>query len=354
MFRIELLPAKHGDAILVEYGKGAKRSLFLIDGGPTNGTKEFKARLDKIAGPLELLVVTHVDADHIEGIVRLLRSKVVKPDVTEVWFNGWDQMSDALGPVQGEYLSALIKQKNLPWNAAKPFKGKAVTVQDDAALPTADLPGGMRLTILSPNKAKLAKLRKVWEQVVEEAGLKPGVAKKALKKLEKARGLKPLDQLGDWVKKYCDTEFEPDDAEANGSSIAFLAEFDGKSCLFLGDAHADVVEKSLNRLCAERHESRLPVDAFKLPHHGSRHNLSKELLDLVKCRRYLFSTNGDKFGHPDVDSIAKVIRYGGSKPKLYFNYAHTKKKYGKAADMATHQYEAIYPSSSAGGITVDL
>jgi beta-lactamase superfamily II metal-dependent hydrolase len=354
MYRIELLPAKHGDAILIEYGESAKRSRVLIDGGPTNGAKEFKARLDKIQGILELLVVTHVDADHIEGIVRMLRSKVVKPGITEIWYNGWDQMSDQLGEVQGEYLSALIEEKKLPWNAAEPFNGRAVMVPEEGALPTAKLPGGMRLTILSPDSAKIETLKKKWKKVVKEAGLVPGVAKKALKKLEKARGLKPLDQLGDWVTKYCDTEFEPDEAPANGSSIAFVAEFDGKSCLFLGDAHADVVESSLRRLLADRHENRLEVDAFKLPHHGSRHNLTQELLELVKCRRYLFSTNGDKFEHPDVDSVAKVIRYGGPKPRLYFNYAHTKKDYGKAGDMATYKYEASYPKSSAGGITIDL
>jgi len=116
----------------------------------------------------------------------------------------------------------------------------------------------------------------------------------------------------------------------------------------------DVVVESLKRLLAARHENRLKVGAVKVAHHGSRHNLNKELLQLVRCKRYLISTNGDKFEHPDVDSIARIVKYGGPDAEIYFNYAHTKKEYGNAQDMKARGYKAIYPASAAGGITLDL
>lgn len=356
MFRIEMVPAKHGDCIFIEYGEAAKRSRILIDGGPTNAADDFKAHLDAMpvgAKDFELLVVSHVDTDHIEGIIRFLRSADAAARIHEIWFNGWNHLTDKLGGKQGEFLDALIEKAALDWNKTG-FGGRAVRVADDGAPPMVKLKGGMELTILSPSKAKLQKLKKEWESVVKAAGWKPGDTGAALTALDKARGLGPLDQLGDWVKKYSDAKFEADTAAANGSSIAFLAEYGGASCLLLADAHMDVVVDSLKRVLADRHENRLKVDAIKLAHHGSRHNLNKDLLDLVRCKRFLVSTNGDKFGHPDVDSIARVVRYGGPNAEIYFNYAHTKKEYGKAEDMQTFVYKAVYPAGSAGGITIDL
>jgi len=355
MFRIEILPAKQGDAIVVQYGKGPKYARILIDGGPTNAAKAFKSRLCSLPPgerEFELMVMTHVDADHIEGVVRLLRSKDVKPKVCEVWFNGWKHLSDKLGPVQGEYLTGQIEMQKIPWNTM--FKGRAVMVPDTAKLQSVILPDGMQLTILSPDSNKLENLRKEWKKVVEEAGLVPGVSKKALIKLEKARGLGPLDRLGDWVAKYADSSFTSDDSEANGSSIAFLAEYDGASCLFLGDAHPDVIEDSLKRLIEERRETRLRVDAVKLSHHGSKNNLNPNILKLIRCTRYIVSTNGDKFGHPDIEAIARVIKYGGPSAEIYFNYANTKNSFDSATDMKRYGYKAVYPKTGTEGIVIEL
>src|ERR1041384_620536 len=92
-FRIEMLPAKHGDALLIEYGVNRTRRI-LIDGGPLQAYPAIEKRLSEI--PLgdqrvELLVVTHVDTDHVEGIIRLMAMPKQKwpIDIKEVWFNGW-------------------------------------------------------------------------------------------------------------------------------------------------------------------------------------------------------------------------------------------------------------------------
>ncbi|HMB51688.1 MAG TPA: hypothetical protein VKU40_00140, partial [Thermoanaerobaculia bacterium] len=65
MFRIEMLPAAHGDALLIEYGDQAAPRRVLVDGGPWYAYDEVRARLFEIFGgsriDLELLVVTHVD-----------------------------------------------------------------------------------------------------------------------------------------------------------------------------------------------------------------------------------------------------------------------------------------------------
>ena len=115
----------------------------------------------------------------------------------------------------------------------------------------------------------------------------------------------------------------PDKAPANGSTIAVLAEYgegnDRKSCLLTGDAHPDVFEEGLKRLCKDRRVDRIAVNALKVPHHGSRFNVSKGALDLIETERYLFSTNGTQTDHPHLEGVARTIARGGE-PTLYFNY----------------------------------
>ena len=75
MFRIEMLPAAHGDCLWIEYGSGSAVHRILIDGGPAHAYPALRQRILHLpAGErrFDLLVITHIDADHIEGVIRLL------------------------------------------------------------------------------------------------------------------------------------------------------------------------------------------------------------------------------------------------------------------------------------------
>ena len=106
--------------------------------------------------------------------------------------------------------------------------------------------------------------------------------------------------------------FSGDDGAPNGTSIAVLAEYGGASALLAADAHAPVLVQSIRRLLASRRLEKLKVDVFKVSHHGSQNNVSSELVQLLDCPRYLISTNGDHFFHPDRQAIARILKYGGN------------------------------------------
>ena len=152
----------------------------------------------------------------------------------------------------------------------------------------------------------------------------------------------------------------PDKAPANGSTIAVLAEYgegdDRRSCLLTGDAHPDVFEDGLKRLCRDRRVDRIAVNALKVPHHGSRFNVSKGALDLIETDRYLFSTNGSQTEHPHLEGVARTIARG-SEPTLYFNY---RSDFTEPWDDRRLQrrrgfkYTAIYPEAGTKGLIVDL
>jgi beta-lactamase superfamily II metal-dependent hydrolase len=115
-------------------------------------------------------------------------------------------------------------------------------------------------------------------------------------------------------------ESERDGSEANGSSVAFVLEFEGKRLLLGADAHANVLAANLARYGAMVGEPRPRIDLFKLPHHGSGANLSKKLAAAVNCRRYLISSNGDNYSHPDNSAIARVVLGSPGKVTFYCNY----------------------------------
>jgi hypothetical protein len=248
-----------------------------------------------------------------------------------------------LGPRQGDILGNLLSMRTaLPWNRA--FGGKTVVAPDAGALPVHTLPGGLRLTLLSPTWKELAALDAAWIQGAFRQGRIPGEAPAT---------------LGYWpagLRQLAESPFTRDRSVANGSSIAVLAEYQGKRCLLAGDAFADTLVASLQRLPGTR--ERVAVDAFKLPHHGSQANVSAELLQRVQCSRYLISTDGGVFGHPDEEAISRILLHAGERVELRFNYdSQTTRKWNRSEPppgMPVKEYKAEYPKEVEGGLLTEL
>ncbi len=349
MYRIHLLPAEYGDAIVVEYGDTQPPKRILIDAGTgTNASyASVRDRIKEIAkgdGVFELLVVTHIDLDHIGGVLPLLDdAKALGLTFNEVWFNGYQHLTDILGAKQGEKLTSRIVAGEYPWNEAFNH-GQSVVVPDAGPLPAIHV-NGMKITLLSPKREQLEKLEKVWRETIEAAGLEPGVgATMAPEEIDDLLGDEAID-----VAALAKSKFRTDTTEPNGSSIAFIAEHDGKSVLFGADAFPGVLAESLTRL---PEDERKRISVFKLPHHGSRKNLSVDLMKLLDCETFLISTNGKRFSHPNRESIARVIARGG-KSRLVFNYRSEFNECWDDKDlMHEHGYKVEYGED--GVITVEV
>ena len=345
MLRIEMLPAEHGDCLWIEYGNKNKPYRILIDGGTelTYASLSDKIRsLDENDRKFELLIITHIDADHIAGVLKLIESSsLLRITFSDVWFNGYRHLPgtelEEFGPVQGEKLSTMLVGKQLPWNKA--FAKKAVT----NLMPSVTLPGGMKLTLISPAVNELEKLKPVWVKACREADIDPTHLKQATPIVPPGlEGMGPIN-----VDTLAATPFISDDSESNGSSIAILAEYDGCAALLAGDAHPSGLLKGIESVCNARQVSKLKLDAFKLPHHGSKKNNNRELIEKVECKRYLFSTNGAKHRHPDREAVARVIKYGGRAPELIFNYrTEFNEVWRDANSMGQYHYIVSYPNFS--------
>jgi beta-lactamase superfamily II metal-dependent hydrolase len=335
---VDALPVAHGDSLVVTYGDGAHR--ILIDGGPAHSydgaLRAHLSALDADLRRFELFVVTHIDADHIDGSVILLQElEPLEVKIDEVWFNGWPQIASR-GAEQGEFLDTLLPHER--WNTR--FSGKAVSLGSNGKLPEAvKLPGGAVLTLLSPDQAGLRKLATSWEKAVHDAGATPGDDAEFRRRLAARKIYQPPSSRGGGAK------LGADNAVANGSSIAFLFEDGDRSCLFTGDAHAGVLTASLQQLAAERGVERVPVGLMKLSHHGSQQNISPELLRSIDCRRFLISTNGAIFQHPDPSSLELLAGEVGD-CEVIFNYKNeTVTRWEKVLPKALlGKINAVYPS----------
>jgi len=362
-FRIELLPAKQGDAIWVEYGNSDTVRRILIDAGPIDAYPEVENKLKSLPDGdkrVEAVVITHVDTDHIEGIIRMFAEKrnewLISPE--DIWFNGYRHMKETgiLGGREGDFLSALLHHRAFEnWNQG--FKKKPVVVLPDKPLLPVPLADGMKITLLSPDPAKLEKMADKWEIDVGKHDLSPDDLDDAWEQLLNYTRLHPADgilggpgEIDEEIRK----QLKADPSAANGSCIAFLAEFEGKSCLFLGDAHAGMIVKSIKKLIPTG-EKRLKVDAVKVSHHGSKNNISKALMEVIDAKHFMISTNGAKHEHPDPPAIKTIIQGSVRDPVLWFNYrTQFNEIWETISTDDLRPYTVNYPKDAGGGIMIDL
>jgi beta-lactamase superfamily II metal-dependent hydrolase len=351
VFRVRMLPARQGDALWVEYGSTDNVYRILIDGGFRTTIRTVENQIRELADAaengkchFELAVVSHIDADHIEGIIEIL-SASLPVSFGDFWFNGRRHLkvpaiepgrdgSQLLGGKHGLFLDNALDQLNVGWNEM--FDRKAICFDPRAKkLPKIELADNMTLTIMSPTPAKLDVLAKRWDKEVERAGLEGADAGDILDAMAKLHfrtgGLddqllgrsKPAGPID--IDKLLAVPDGADDTPANGSSIAFLAEHGGRSCLFMADAHPDVMITAIDKLAGKK--KRLAVGAVKLSHHGSGNNVTLELLKRIDSRVFMVSTSGGGgHYHPDRHAIAKLVA-GDWRPageehaiKILFNY----------------------------------
>ena len=395
MFRIEMLPAAHGDCLWIEYGRGQEVHRILIDGGPAHTYPALRERILHLpAGErrFDLLIITHIDADHIEGVVRLLQdAEALTCRFERIWFNGRDQLNQVpdpagqpLGALQGEMLGMLIAEYeerigSKVLNEGLPHRLAAID-PNAGTLPVVDLPGECRLTLLSPDYPRLLELKDHWADELRKARVASGDVDTLRRRLEESRSLRPVgDVLGgaeapgeegfelpdgsdrDLAAGVADAlggggaepgengPFGGDPSKANGSSIAVLLAYpkDDPQVRFLlaGDAWSSVLEASIDRLLP-RPDARLPLTGFKIPHHGSVGNVSESLLGKLRCRHFLVSTSGAVFRHPHARAIELLLAQhnGQGRPCLHFNYlTTTTTPWSDAADQKSRRYEALHP-----------
>ncbi|MCI9258718.1 MAG: MBL fold metallo-hydrolase [Romboutsia sp.] len=366
---IEMFPAENGDAFLVRLDNGEN---ILIDMGYNETYNKFiKNRLIDLKNEnqcINLLVITHIDEDHIEGAIEFFRENgyANKPniiEVKEIWYNSYRHLqfnkekvsqisrfekrkleeikltnssnsrniideSVSISAKQGSTLAGYLYgfgYVDTRWNTS--FNYKAINLDTNNILEFED----MKLHILSPNTRKLKKLADLWINKLVEIDIDFNISddkvfddayEMYMKKLKEDIGINENNDISYKSRKFKSivsddiNQSYKDQSKSNGSSISFILEYKGKRIVFLGDAHEDIILENLERYIKNTGISYF--DVVKISHHGSLKN-NFNWIEKIKAKRYLISTNG-RHKHPDKEVIAKILQCNSEEKIIYFNY----------------------------------
>lgn len=342
MIQIKSFNAGRGDAFHI-YFPNEKYNI-LIDGGfNTTYDNEIKVALTEIKERdevLDLLIVTHMCLDHINGIIKLItengsnsENKII--EIKEIWFNSYFNSPSYKNKItlSDEIISKL--QKLIPQSFEGTFIGNigidqvktlsgllleggylvninSINTEDIKSLKR----GGIEFKFLSPTKDSLLDLEKLFNKKLGkvEEKLCGSYEVKLNEYFEKY-----ISSINKEISKYqrnicrnndleslCQSEDIDKNTPNNEASIAFVLEYKNKKLIFLGDASLKIYEKNL-----KKHYSNLSntnFDLIKLSHHGSKYNISSNFLKHIKCSNFLISTDGSgSHKHPDIETISKLI-----------------------------------------------
>lgn len=309
-----MLPAKFGDAFILHCRKDENTGIIIVDGGPNACGRNIVNQFKQIS-KIDLMVLSHFDDDHIAGIKKFMcdfrLDHMDSFTVKRFWGNCAKEIpittSTLLSNAQASDLSSVLNEIA---NTKNDFEWRENIIQgSEYHFSFADI------YVLSPNKDVL--MQKKEEFNVGENLLCSRVCDAGIE----------LDDLQKEVQKYDANKINNSLQDlTNKASISFLLNCDRFSILMLGDAYPEDIIQGLQQFgYSEKHP--LSVDYVKLSHHGSCHNISPDLLKIVRCDKFLVSTNGGKgtYHHPDRLTLALIARASTrdlDRPiHFYFNYS---------------------------------
>lgn len=325
IFSLEALRARHGDSLILHFGNADEPRVIVIDGGPSGVFKRallprLEALRDERGGKLtlEMLMVSHLDDDHVKGVLEL--AEALDEDgqmgtefpVKTLWLNSFEDavgdgepISAGTGSVpaglgsgelaavvasvgQGRNLRDLARK--LHWKQNVGFDG-LVMVPDDGAVEVDLGLDPLKLTVVGPRAAELELLRQEWAKELKKIREKEKEPAKAAEYLDES-----VYNLSSIV---CLAEVPVPDADAGGDDAKH------KRMLLTGDARGDKVLLSLEAAGLLDEDEPMKVDLLKVPHHGSSRNLKADFFERILAKHIVISADGE-YGNPDLPTLEMI------------------------------------------------
>ena len=321
--QIQVLKAEYGDCIFLSIKKEKHEFNILVDGGlkktyqnlknkriPSGPLKELINELKQTSRLINLIIVTHIDDDHIGGIKEWFESDFPSNKfVNKIWMNGEMEVKDNLD-LNNTVANAV--------SVIKMLKDNNISVDDNLIKGHIYQNEFCIIRIIAPAREYRNTIAKTIHASLDNATNSKDSDSKSFKELV----------LEDWNMNTISPE--------NKASIAFELEiWDGVKLLLLGDADYDDIMSGLDFFYRDKCE-KLKYNMVKLSHHGSKNNFRPDFLERVQANYYIVSSNGCNFGHPDKEVIAQIICNSDS--SILFNYEE------RMNEMLTSQDNIDFPN----------
>lgn len=332
---------------------------------------------------LDMVIATHIDSDHIDGITAILNDPDLKNlTLGKILFNCYQpaevelaetelkeaelQETHPVMPERHDSLSVGIKNRlnSLVSSYPMPIQDKisaSTAVSLASRIVSDDRLKCIWHDVLITNESEDYSLGENWGKLIF---LSPTIL--SLRELEdffKSKfaaltGIKfpenPLENMeqtyelllkieenkkkhfkGKWIgSKHGITETEMESTSKlpvnehslsypNKASLAFIWEVEGHRILFMGDAMASTVLSSLEKKYPGQP---LQFEAIKVSHHGSKYNTTVDLMDKIDAPVF-YLTGGDSSSEdcPTLDAIAKIVTRdieNNRKRSIRFNFSN--------------------------------
>jgi hypothetical protein len=361
--------AGDGDCLLISDDAGTRH--LLVDGG-RKGTFESHTSPDLTMELIDVVCVSHIDDDHISGILRLFddevdwrRHKFAKsrgrptkepsrpqpPKVKEVWHNAlFGLLGDDL-EVRAQnalttsanllrargYADAALANENIvngersAMELARRLSPQQLNIKlndsSNGAILIRDNARGrrfgrIRVKVIAPSQADIDQLRITWQKWIEDNPSAIDELRDHLRgdeqTLAASAAAAPTADLGEGVENI---------TAPNLASIALLVEERGVSVLLTGDADSAEILHGLEMtneidpigpgddLGALRKDQRFHCTVLKVQHHGAEANITEEFVARVSADSYLFCGNGAHH-NPELDVVRAFAeaRFNGGGP----------------------------------------
>lgn len=382
---IKCLPARYGDSFLINICDGTKQYNILIDCGLKDTYNEFiKKELVSIK-KIDLLVLTHIDDDHINGAIELFQDADIIDNIVidNIWFNDLYKITE--GKLKQNIKSDLSDNgsiesgkfdQEVSYRQAKSLSNYIleskhrdswnkrlgiISCDDNYYKELYPIGDEVKIVLLSPSKERIEELFSKWCKNINIDKEKLVIDNKTLKsfysfyiKSGKCGG--KFDEECSGKIADIETMAEKDYNVKNTSndvSIAFFIETKKSKVLFLGDSNSKDIEKSLNQYMEDKKLQKIKFDLIKVSHHGSKNNISNGLLELLESDKYMISTNGERHNHPDLECLSKIIVKQQEYKEIVFNYRNKKvlKALNNEEYKKKYKYNLIMPSENKPIIT---
>ena len=285
-FYIEMINVGQGDSFLLTLDDEKGNEAFvLIDGG--NKDKEdniIKHIMDYAGGHIQLVIGTHIDDDHIGGLIKVV--DVLKVDKlilnTPGNFDKWLSIRNYLkrfvkvaslsklekGIAAANELLETAQRKNIPVEHA--YQGRIWNC------------GEITLEVLSPTEERL---QNAWAEKI----------------LEDISDLQKNTNRQFWVEAGIQA---PPTTESNDASIILELRHKGNPhALLTGDAGANVIKEATKGKT---------YPFLKVPHHGSKTGLDEELIKQLSPNTAYIPVGENQHGHPNIE-ILDLLRNQGAR-----------------------------------------
>ena len=340
------IPVDNGDCHFIRLIDGEDQYVIMVDCGSFNDSVQAYIE-SECRKHIDILVVTHIDDDHIKGVITML-NKYKDDDAFQtdrIWFNSYQSTgAEETRKLTPEETKVILRLKSDLKHKLKPYTGEISTNQSmtlaetilsvpkyekawnlraiTTSTPVQRLGRWGKISFVSPSPERLKDLMKDYAKwIYEHLYRKLGANEKyegsenifeiliryadVNKHILSEGQVSAAETLTESLLREKSKPSRLDDSPTNGSSIAFVWKKGRHRILMLGDAWADEVTKGLLKAFSK---GRYPLlfDFVKVSHHASAANTTSTLLDHIDSKDWFISgyTNSKK---EHLKTVSRII-----------------------------------------------